>query len=140
MTRVHISALLAVSLIGLAVPAGVSAHHSIQAQFDIYKTINVSGTVARIEFINPHSYLTINVKDADGKITKWAFEMTGLAGLRRAGLSRADRGGLKPGDELTVTALAARDGSNSGLAQELKMADGRVFKLLADAPDAAPTR
>jgi hypothetical protein len=47
---------------------------------------------------------------------------------------------LKPGDELTVIALAARDGSNSGLAQELKMADGRDFKLLADAPDApAPT-
>jgi hypothetical protein len=64
--------------------------------------------------------------------------MTGVAGLRRAGLSRADRGGLKPGDELTVIALAARDGSNSGSAQELKMADGRDFKLLADAPDAPP--
>lgn len=134
MTRFSIGALLAVSL---AATAGVaSAHHSIQAQFDIYRTITVTGTVARMEFINPHSYLTVNVKDADGKITKWAFEMTGLAGLRRAGLSRADRGGLKPGDELTVIALAARDGSNSGLAQELKMADGRDFKLLADAPDA----
>lgn len=135
MRRVRFGALAAacffVALTGHAV-----AHHSIQAQFDIYKTITVSGTVARIEFINPHSYLTVNVKDADGKITKWAFEMTGLAGLRRAGLSRADRGGLKPGDELTVIALAARDGSNSGLAQELKMADGRDFKLLADAPDA----
>jgi hypothetical protein len=48
-------------------------------------------------------------------------------------LSRADRGGLKAGDEVTVTALAARDGSNSGLAQVLTMADGRVFKLLVDA-------
>ena len=133
MTRVRINALLAMSLCGVAMPGGVSAHHSIQAQFDINKTVSVSGTVARMEFINPHSYLTVNVKDADGKIQKWAFEMTGLAGLRRAGLSRADRGGLKPGDELTVTALVARDGSNSGLAQELKMADGRVFKLLADA-------
>ena len=134
MTRLSITAIVATFLAALPGPA--TAHHSIQAQFDIYKTITVSGTVARIEFINPHSYLTVNVKDADGKITKWAFEMTGLAGLRRAGLSRADRGGLKPGDELTVIALAARDGSNSGLAQELKMADGRDFKLLADAPDA----
>ena len=133
MTRFRINTLVVVSWFGLALPTGVSAHHSIKAQFDIYKTINVSGTVARIEFINPHSYLTINVKDADGKITKWAFEMTGLAGLRRAGLSRADRGGLKAGDEVTVTALAARDGSNSGLAQVLTMADGRVFKLLVDA-------
>ena len=132
MTRVRISALLAVSLCGMAVPGRVSAHHSIQAQFDINKTFSITGTVARIEFINPHSYLTVNVKDADGKVQKWAFEMTGLAGLRRAGLSRADRGGLKPGDEVTVTGLAARDGSMSGLAQELKMGDGRVFKLLAD--------
>src|ERR1051326_8937049 len=127
-------------LCGLASAGSVWAHHSVQAQFDIHKTVSVSGTVAKVEWINPHSYLTVNVKDADGKITKWAFEMTGLAGLRRAGLSRTDRGGLKPGDELTVIALAARDGSNSGLAQELKMADGRDFKLLADAPDApAPT-
>ncbi len=132
MTRIRIIALLAFSLCALALAGPVSAHHSIQAQFDINKTFNIAGTVAKIEFINPHSYLTINVKDADGKVTKWAFEMTGLAGLRRAGLSRADRGGLKAGDELTVTALAARDGSNSGLAQELKMADGRVFKLIAD--------
>ena len=131
--RVRIPVLLAFVLCGLAAPGRVSAHHSIQAQFNINKTFSISGTVAKIEFINPHSYLTLNVKDADGKIQKWAFEMTGLAGLRRAGLSRADRGGLKPGDELTVTALAARDGSNSGLAQELKMADGRVFKLLAEA-------
>jgi hypothetical protein len=136
MRRLSIRALLIFSLV--AVPLLASAHHSIQAQFDIYKTIQVTGTVARMEFINPHSYLTVNVKEADGKVTKWAFEMTGLAGLRRAGLSRADRGGLKPGDELTVIALAARDGSNSGLAQELKMGDGRVFKLLADAPDAPP--
>jgi Family of unknown function (DUF6152) len=132
MTRFRITALLALLLCGVALAGRVSAHHSIQAQFDINKTFNITGTVAKVEFINPHSYLTINVKDADGKVQKWAFEMTGLAGLRRAGLSRADRGGLKAGDELTVTALAARDGSNSGLAQELKMADGRVFKLIAD--------
>jgi hypothetical protein len=134
MTRLCTRALLAGAV--LLLPVLASAHHSIQAQFDIYKTITVKGTVARMEFINPHSYLTVNVTEADGKVTKWAFEMTGLAGLRRAGLSRADRGGLKPGDELTVIALAARDGTNSGLAQELKMADGRDFKLLADAPDA----
>lgn len=129
MTRFPINALLAVFLLTLAGGAPVSAHHSIQAQFDINKSISISGSVARIEFINPHSYLTVNVKDADGKVTKWAFEMAALAQLRSAGLSRADRGGLKAGDELTVVALPARDGSNSGLAQQIKMADGRVFKL-----------
>jgi len=114
----------------LAVPS--AAHHSIQAQFDINKHITVSGTVAKVEFINPHSYLTVNVKEADGTITKWAFEMAAAGQLRRAGLSRADRGGLKAGDEVTVIALAARNGSNSGLLQELKMADGREFKFTPD--------
>jgi hypothetical protein len=94
--------------------------------------VSVSGTVAKIEFINPHSYLTVNVKAADGKVQKWAFEMGGVGSLRKAGMSRADRGGLKPGDEVTVTALPARDDSNSGLLQELKIADGRVFKFSTD--------
>ena len=133
--RFTIGAFVVVVLTGLALQARVSAHHSVQAQFDVNKTLTIHGTVARIEFVNPHSYLTVNVKDADGKIQKWAFEMVGIAGLRRAGLSRADRGGVKPGDDVTVTGLAARDGSNTGLAQVLKMADGRIYKLTADAPD-----
>jgi hypothetical protein len=137
MTRFRITALFTAVLCGLALAARVSAHHSIQAQFDIHKTVSVSGTVAKVEWINPHSYLTLNVKDAEGKVQKWAFEMGGAGVLRKSGLSRADRGGLKPGDEVTVTALAARDGSNSGLLQELKIADGRVFRFSAD-PNGLP--
>jgi hypothetical protein len=120
-------------LIAALVLAGLaSAHHSVQAQFDIHKTFTVSGTVAKVEWINPHSYLTINVKDADGKIQKWAFELGGPGALRRAGMSREDRGGLKPGDEVTASGLAAKDGSTTGFLQELKLADGRVFKFAAD--------
>ena len=132
MTRVQIGALLTISLASLVLAGPLSAHHSIQAQFDINKHVTVSGSIAKVEFINPHSYLTVNVKDADGKIIKWAFEMAAAAQLRARGMSRADRGGLKPGDEVTVVALAARDGSNSGLLQELKMADGREFKFTPD--------
>ena len=133
MTCFRISSALCTALLcGLALAGSVSAHHSVQSQFDIHKTVGISGTVTRIEWINPHSYLTVNVKDADGKVQKWAFELGGAGTLRRGGLSRADRGGLKPGDEVTVTALAARDGSNSGLLQELKIADGRVYKFTAD--------
>jgi hypothetical protein len=123
------SALLLLALL-LAGPA--SAHHSVQAQFDIHKTFTVSGTVAKVEWINPHSYLTINVKDTEGKVQKWAFELGGPGALRRAGMSREDRGGLKPGDEVTASGLAAKDGSTTGFLQELKLADGRVFKFTAD--------
>lgn len=119
-------------LSGLMFALAASAHHSVQSQFDIHKTVTVSGTVSKIEWINPHSYLTLNVKDPGGNVQKWAFELGGAGALRRAGMSRADRGGLKPGDEVTATALAARDGSNSGFLQELKVADGRTFKFTTD--------
>ena len=119
-------------LMGLVFAIAASAHHSVQSQFVIHKTVTVSGTVSKIEWINPHSYLTLNVKDPNGNTQKWAFELGGAGALRRAGMSRADRGGLKPGDEVTATALAARDGSNSGFLQELKIADGRTFKFTTD--------
>src|ERR1035438_3033087 len=119
-------------LLALISAGPLSAHHSIQAQFDIHKTFTVSGTVAKVEWINPHSYLTINVTGGDGKVQKWAFELGGPGALRRAGMSREDRGGLKPGDEVTASGLAAKDGSTTGFLQELKLADGRVFKFAAD--------
>ena len=134
MTRWRILRLLFTALLcGLAAAGPVWAHHSVQSQFDIHKTVSISGTVAKIEWINPHSYLTVNVKDPEGKVQKWAFELGGAGALRRAGMSRADRGGLKPGDQVIATALPARDGSNSGFLQELKVADGRVFKFSTDA-------
>lgn len=134
MTSWRIGSLLFTAFLCCLASAGlVWAHHSVQAQFDIHKTVSITGTVAKVEWINPHSYLTVNVKDAGGKVQKWAFELGGAGALRRAGMSRADRGGLKPGDEVTATALPARDGSNSGFLQELKVADGRVFKFSTDA-------
>jgi hypothetical protein len=114
-----------------AMPA--SAHHSVQAEFDIHKSFTVTGTIAKVEWINPHSYITVNVKDADGKNQRWAFELGGGGVLRKAGLSREDRGGMKPGDQVTIKALAAKDGSTNGFLQELTMPDGRVIKFNADA-------
>src|SRR5260370_11655266 len=101
----------ALGILGLVLAGPASAHHSVQAQFDVHKTFTVSGTVSKVEWINPHSYLTINVKDADGKVQKWAFELGGPGALRRAGMSREDRGGLKPRDDVTASGLAANDRS-----------------------------
>jgi hypothetical protein len=118
---------------GCLVFAGkVAAHHSVQAEFDINKTITVVGTVVKVEWINPHSYLTVESKDATGKTQRWGFELGGPGALRRAGMSRADRGGMKPGDEVTALALAAKDGSSNGFLRELRTSDGRVFKFGID--------
>ena len=120
---------IVLTICGLVLAGPASAHHSVQAQFDVHKTFTISGTVSKVEWINPHSYLTINVTDADGKVQKWYFELAAPGVLRRDGLSREDRGGLKPGDEITVTGLASKDGSNTGWLQEIKLSDGRVIKL-----------
>lgn len=121
--------IIVVSVCGLVLAGPALAHHSVQAQFDVHKTFTITGTVSKVEWINPHSYLTLNVTDAEGKVQKWYFELAAPNVLRRDGLSREDRGGMKPGDEITVTGLASKDGSNTGWLQELKLADGRVIKL-----------
>src|SRR5579862_7850243 len=97
----------------LLVAATVSAHHAVQAQFDFNKPINLTGTIAKMEWVNPHSYMYLDVKDETGKVTQWALELVGPGGLRKAGLSRSDRGGLKEGQTLTISGFASKDGSNT---------------------------
>jgi hypothetical protein len=116
--------------IGMAGPA--LAHHSVQAEFDVHKVITITGTVAKVEFINPHSYLTVDVKDANGNVQHWAFEMGGVGTFRRAGMTKADRDDFKPGLPITITGLAAKDGSTTGHLSEMKFGDGREFKFGAD--------
>jgi hypothetical protein len=129
MTRLN-SVVSAALLVGVVLSSAVSAHHSVQAQYAPEgQKVTVAGTLAKLEFLNPHSYLTLNVKDADGKIVKWAFELGAAANLRGRGLSRADQGGLKVGEQLTATALPARNGSNSGYLLQIERADGRVMKF-----------
>ncbi len=112
------------------------AHHSVQAQFDLDKPIQISGTVTKVEWINPHSYLFIDVKDSAGNMKHWAFEMAGPGALRKAGLSRADRGGLKAGDTIMVNGVLAKDGTDSGLVKTITLSDGRVFTIWTDDPNA----
>ena len=124
--------------LGLILMAAVPllAHHSVQAQFDLDKPIQLNGTVTKVEWINPHSYLFLDVKDASGQVKHWAFEMAGPGALRKAGLSRADRGGLKAGDTITVNGVLAKDGTDSGLVRTITLSDGRVFTIWTDDPNA----
>jgi len=114
---------------------GILAHHSVQAEFDLAKPVTITGTVTKVEWINPHSYLYMDVDDK-GTTKRWSFEMAGPGALRRAGLSRSDRGGLKAGDTITVNGILAKDGSDFGLVKNIKLPDGRVFTIWTDDPNA----
>jgi hypothetical protein len=113
----------ALGLLLAAVP--VMAHHSFAAEFDSAKPIKLTGTVTKIEWMNPHAYFYIDVKDASGKVTNWGLEMGSPNGLMRQGWTRNS---MKIGDEITVEGSAAKDGSNIGNARSVTLTGGqRLF-------------
>jgi len=75
--RVALAGTASLFILGLVLAGSIAAHHAVQAQFDVHKKITIAGTVVKVEWINPHSYLTVDAKDADGKVQRWAFEMAG---------------------------------------------------------------
>jgi len=127
-----IGALAVVGLLLAAFP--VMAHHSVQAQFDFEKPITLTGTLTKFQWINPHSYAFLDVKDASGKVTNWGLETVGPGGLRKAGLSR--EGGFKVGETYTVEGFAAKDGSNTAFAKAFKFPDGRLVTIWFGDPNA----
>jgi hypothetical protein len=129
------SILAAIAVLGLmAAAAPAFAHHAAQAEFDFNKFITITGTVTRVEFINPHGYLYIDEKNDNGKVRSWAFELVGPAYLRKAGLGRGT-GAIKIGDIVTVSGASAKDGSDAALAKTIKLADGRTVTIWTSDPN-----
>jgi len=109
----------------LAGVSGVKAHHSFSAEFDASKTFKFTGPVTKVEWMNPHTFFYIDVKDEKtGKVTNWAMEMGSPNGLMRNGWTRNS---MKIGDVVTVEGSMAKDGSPTGNARTVMLAGKRLF-------------
>jgi hypothetical protein len=119
-------ALVALALTGCATTAPAVAHHSFSAEYDAKSPITLKGTVIKMEWINPHSWIHLNVKNADGTTTEWMIESGTPNTLVRRGFTKQS---LLPGTEITVEGYRAKNGANRANGADLILADGKRLFL-----------
>ena len=105
-----------------AAPAALRAHHSFAAEFDANQPVTLKGTVVRMDWINPHSWIHLDVKNTDGTVTRWMIEGGTPNTLVRRGFTKAS---LQPGTEITVEGFRAKNGANRANGADLILPDGR---------------
>ena len=104
----------------------VFAHHSFAAEFDAKRPVKLRGTITRMEWINPHAWIHIDVKDSDGKVVNWMIEAGTPNTLFRRGFTKDS---LVPGMEILVDGYVSKDGSNRANGRDVTLPDGRKLFL-----------
>jgi hypothetical protein len=99
-----------------------AAHHSFAAEFDDKQPVRLEGTVVKFEFMNPHSWVHVSVKNPDGTVVQWAVETGSTNALFRQGWRKDS---LRAGDHVTIDAYRAKNGTNTANARTVKLPDGR---------------
>ncbi len=120
-------------ILALLVAAPARPHHAFAAEFDINRPIKLRGTVTKMDWINPHSWIHIDVKGPDGKVVSWMIEGGSPNVLLRMGFTKD---ALPAGAEIVLDGFQAKDGSNRGVGKTLSFADGRKLFLGSSAPGA----
>ena len=135
MQRIFIAAVAMFALGVTAVPG--SAHHSFAGEFDVEKPIKLQGTITRVEWINPHAWIHIDVKKPDGTVESWAIEGGTPNTLYRRGITRDS---VKAGMVINVDGYLARDGSRKANGRDLTLPDGRKLFLSGAGANEQPGR
>jgi hypothetical protein len=134
--RLH-AAVISVCLALTTASVPLLAHHSFAAEYDANKPIAVTGTVTKVEWMNPHARFYVDVKEADGTVTNWNFELGAIPVLLKQGWRKDS---LKAGDQVSVEGSRAKDGSKTGNARSVKLPDGRRVFAGSSGGDAAPNQ
>jgi hypothetical protein len=116
--------LLALVALGALSTAPLLAHHSFSAEFDFQKPIRLVGTLTKMEWINPHGWIYVDVKEADGKVVTWSVEAGAPNSLLRRGLRKTD---FPIGQTVTVTGYLAKNGTHTANGRTVTFPDGRDF-------------
>ena len=123
-----------VALCGLM--AGLmQAHHSLAGVYDMKAEKELSGTVEKVQFTNPHGSLTIAVKNADGTSTDWVMTLGSATALAQRGIGKTGPNALHTGDTITIKFIPAKDGSPLGFLKTVTMPDGRVITISGGNPN-----
>lgn len=109
----------------MALATPLLAHHAFPAEFDVDKPVTLTGVVSRLEWINPHVYVYLDVKDASGAVTTWALESWPTGILHRTGVSREM---IKEGTALTILAYRAKNGKNLAYIRKFTWSDGHAIE------------
>lgn len=123
------TAIYPVAIVGLFFSLPVFSHHAVPSEFDLQDPVKVKGTVTKVEWRNPHTYLYVEVKDGSGNTAEWIFETAGPLGLARNGWTRDS---VRAGDQVTVFGYRSRAGLKIGSARSVVLKDGQ--KLFAGTP------
>ena len=114
------------ALAALATATPLRAHHAFASEFDAAQPINLRGTVTRVEWINPHTWIHIDVKDASGKTVEWMIEGGTPNTLLRRGV---DKNSLPAGTEIIVDGYRAKNGTNRANGRDLTLPNGKKLFL-----------
>jgi hypothetical protein len=125
--RYRLRSLLVAAAVAVTAAATLVAHHSVPGQFDVSKPVTLKGVISKVDWINPHIYIHLDVKESNGTTNTWALATLPTAMMRRAGLTKETLQG-KPGEEVTINAVPARDGSQHlAWVNKITYADGHSF-------------